>query len=130
MEQINLVEESDENCEKCGAVMLIKHGRYGKFLACSNYPDCDKTKPFLYKIGIKCPQCEDGDIVERKSRKGRLFYGCSNFPQCKFVSWNRPVDKKCPECENILTYKKSRNGDKIKCNNKDCKYEEQIEKQI
>ncbi len=127
MEQINLVEESDENCEKCGAVMLIKHGRYGKFLACSNYPDCDGTKPFLYKIGVKCPQCKDGDIIKRKSRKGRLFYGCSNFPQCRFISWNKPVDKKCPQCGDILVYRTSKKGDKIICNNKNCKYEEQVE---
>lgn len=127
MEQINLVEESDENCEKCGAVMLIKHGRYGKFLACSNYPDCDGTKPFLYKIGVKCPQCKDGDIIKRKSRKGRLFYGCSSFPQCRFISWNKPVDKKCPQCGDILVYRTSKKGDKIICNNKNCNYEEQVE---
>lgn len=127
MEQVNLVEESDENCKKCGAIMLIKHGRYGKFLACSNYPDCDETKPFLYKVGVKCPQCEDGDIVERRSKKGRLFYGCNNFPKCRFTSWNKPIDKKCPQCGSILVYKKSKKGDKIVCNNKDCKYEEQAE---
>jgi len=127
MEQVDLVEESDENCKKCGATMLIKHGRYGKFLACSNYPDCDETKPFLYKIGVKCPQCGDGDIIERRSKRGRLFYGCSNFPQCRFVSWNRPVDKKCPRCGNILVYRRSKKGDKIICSNKDCKYEEQAE---
>ena len=127
MEQINLVEESDENCKKCGAIMLIKHGRYGKFLACSNYPDCDETKPFLHKIGVKCPQCEDGDIIERRSKRGRLFYGCSNFPQCRFISWNRPVDKRCPQCESILVYRRSKKGDKIICSDKDCKYEEQVE---
>ncbi|MDI9475942.1 MAG: type I DNA topoisomerase [Natronincolaceae bacterium] len=126
MEQIDLVEESDENCKKCGAVMLIKHGRYGKFLACSNYPDCDETKPFLHKIGVKCPQCKDGDIIERRSKKGRLFYGCSNFPQCRFVSWSRPVDKKCPQCGDILVYRKGKKGDKIICNDRDCKYEEKV----
>ena len=126
MERIDLVEESDENCKKCGAIMLIKHGRYGKFLACSNYPDCDETKPFLYKIGVKCPQCEDGDIIERRSKRGRLFYGCSNFPQCRFISWNRPVGRKCPQCESILVYRQSKKGDKVICSNKDCKYEEQI----
>ncbi|HZK57657.1 MAG TPA: type I DNA topoisomerase [Clostridia bacterium] len=127
MEQVNLVEESDENCEKCGAVMLIKHGRYGKFLACPNYPDCNETKPFLHKIGVKCPQCKDGDVIERRSRKGRLFYGCSNFPGCRFISWNRPVGKNCPQCESILVYRKSKKGDKIVCSNKDCKYEEKTE---
>lgn len=127
MEQVDLVEESDEECKKCKAVMLIKHGRYGKFLACSNYPDCDETKPFLHKIGVKCPDCEDGDIIERRSKKGRLFYGCSSFPNCRFVSWSKPVDKKCPQCESILVYKKSKKGDKIVCSNKDCKYEEEAE---
>ncbi len=127
MEQVNLVEESDENCEKCGAVMLIKHGRYGKFLACPNYPDCNETKPFLHKIGVKCPQCKDGDVIERRSRKGRLFYGCSNFPQCRFISWNRPVGKNCPQCESILVCRKSKKGDRIVCSNRDCKYEEKTE---
>lgn len=127
MEEINLVEESDEQCGKCGAIMLIKHGRYGKFLACSNYPDCDETKPFLYKIGVSCPKCEDGEVIERRSKKGRLFYGCSNFPKCRFVSWSKPVDKKCPQCENILVYKKSKKGDKIICSDKNCKYEQEAE---
>lgn len=127
IEQIDLVEESDEECEKCGSIMLIKHGRYGKFLACSNYPDCEHTKPFLYKIGVSCPNCEDGDIIQRRSKKGRLFYGCSNFPKCRFVSWGKPVDKKCPECNSILVYKKTKKSEKNKCSNKDCGYEEEIE---
>ena len=126
MEEIDLVEESDENCKKCGSIMLIKHGRYGKFLACSNYPDCEETKPFLHKIGVHCPKCQDGEVIERRSKKGRLFYGCSNFPDCRFVSWNRPIDKKCPECGDILVYKKNKKGEKNICSNKDCKFEEQI----
>lgn len=127
IEQVDLVEESDEECEKCGSIMLIKHGRYGKFLACSNYPDCEQTKPFLYKIGVNCPNCEDGDIIQRRSKKGRLFYGCSNFPKCRFVSWGKPVDKKCPECNSILIYKKTKKSEKNKCSNKDCGYEEEVE---
>lgn len=127
MQEINLIEESDENCSKCGSILLIKHGRYGKFLACSNYPECEETKPFLHKIGVHCPKCEEGDVIERRSKKGRLFYGCSTFPQCRFVSWNKPIDKKCPLCKDVLVYKKSKKGDKIVCSDKDCKYEELVE---
>ncbi|QUH20847.1 type I DNA topoisomerase [Alkaliphilus sp. B6464] len=127
MEQIDFVEESDEECKNCGAIMLIKHGRYGKFLACSNYPECEETKPFLHKIGVSCPKCEDGEVIERRSKKGRLFYGCSNFPKCRFVSWSRPIDKKCPQCNNILVHKKNKKSEKIMCSDKDCKYEYGIE---
>ncbi|MBM7613649.1 type I DNA topoisomerase [Alkaliphilus hydrothermalis] len=127
MEEIDLVEESDEDCKVCGAKMLIKHGRYGKFLACSNYPECTHTEPIVNKLGIKCPDCEDGEIIERRSKKGRLFYGCSSFPKCRFVSWNRPINRKCPQCESILIYKKSKKGDKIVCSHKECKFEENVE---
>ena len=127
MEEINLVEESDEKCSKCDSVMLIKHGRYGKFLACSNYPECEETKPFLYKIGVSCPKCESGDVIEKRSKKGRLFYGCSTFPDCRFVSWNRPTGKKCPTCGDILVYKKTKKSEKNICINKECGFEEEIE---
>ncbi len=127
MEKYDLVEESDEVCKVCNATMLIKHGRYGKFLACSNYPECTHTEPILNKIGVKCPECEDGEIIERRSKKGRLFYGCSAFPKCRFVSWYKPLDRKCPECGSILLQKKNKSGDKISCSNKECKYEEKAE---
>lgn len=127
MEQIDLIEESDEECKKCGSIMLIKHGRYGKFLACSNYPECEETKPFYHKIGVKCPECENGDIIERRSKRGRLFYGCSSFPDCRFVSWDRPIDKRCPECGSILLHKKNKKGEKNVCSSKECKYEYEIE---
>lgn len=127
MEEIDLVEESDEDCKVCGAKMLIKHGRYGKFLACSNYPECTHTEPILHKIGLKCPECHEGEVIERRSKRGRLFYGCSRFPQCRFVSWNRPIDRKCPQCQQILVYKKGKKGDRIVCSNKECKFEEKIE---
>jgi DNA topoisomerase I len=106
VEEVDLVEESDETCEKCGAPMLIKYGRYGKFLACSRYPECNNTKPFVNKIGVPCPLCHDGEVVERKSKKGRLFYGCNRFPDCRFVSWNQPVKEKCPACGSVLVIKK------------------------
>jgi len=126
IEEIDMVEESDEICEKCNANMLIKYGRYGKFLACSNYPDCTFTKPIIHKIGIKCPKCEDGEIIERKSKKGRTFYGCSEFPRCRFASWSKPINEKCPDCNSLLTHKINKKGEQITCINKDCKYTREI----
>ncbi|SNR89983.1 DNA topoisomerase I [Anaerovirgula multivorans] len=126
IEEIDLVEESDEVCEKCNAKMLIKYGRYGKFLACSNYPDCTSTKPIIHKIGVKCPKCESGEIVERKSKKGRVFYGCSEFPTCRYVSWGKPIDEKCPNCDNLLAHKINKKSEKIICTNKDCKYSRDV----
>lgn len=126
MEEINMVEESDEDCTKCDAKMLIKHGRYGKFLACSNYPDCTHTRPILNKIGVSCPHCEEGEVVQRRSKKGRLFYGCSTFPKCRFVSWGKPIDEKCPECTNVLVHKVNKKSEKIMCSSKECKYEREV----
>jgi DNA topoisomerase-1 len=123
IEKVDLTEETDEVCEKCGSPMVIKHGRYGKFMACSNYPECKNTKPVLNKIGIDCPNCEDGEIVVRKSRKkNRTFYGCSNYPKCKFVSWDKPIEEKCPKCGSILTERKNKTKKKIKCSNDECDY--------
>ncbi|MDO5715702.1 MAG: type I DNA topoisomerase [Tissierellia bacterium] len=113
---------TDIVCEKCGRNMVIKMGRYGKFLACPGYPDCRNTKPFVEKIGVKCPKCKDGEIVIKRSKKGRKFYGCSNYPDCDFVSWNQPIDEKCPKCENILTKTSSRGKVRIKCSNPTCNY--------
>ena len=89
--------------------MVIKMGRYGKFIACSNYPECKNTKPYLEKIGVDCPKC-GGDLVQRKSRKGRVFYGCANYPECDFASWDKPVDRSCPHCEATLLFEKSRSS--------------------
>jgi DNA topoisomerase-1 len=90
---------SSEVCEKCGRDMVLKIGRFGRFLACSGYPDCTNTRP--YSIGVACPRegC-DGQIIERRSKRGRTFYGCSNYPTCEFVSWNKPVNMPCPHCGN------------------------------
>jgi len=119
-------ETTDEKCPECGAPLVIKHGRYGKFLGCSKYPECKFIKPILKKTGVKCPNCGKGEIVERKSKKGRVFYGCSNYPECKTAFWSKPVDKKCPECGSQMVL-----GPKgtIKCSNKDCKYSEKAEKE-
>ena len=89
--------KTDEVCEKCGAPMQIKVGKFGRFLACSNYPECKFTKP--YSLGIPCPERNcDGEIVERKTRRGKVFYGCSSYPKCKFALWNKPVAQECPKC--------------------------------
>jgi len=124
IEEIDLTELTDEKCEKCGELLAIKYGRYGKFLACSNYPECDFTKSLLIKTGISCPKC-DGDIVVRKSKKGRTFYGCSNFPKCKFMTWNQPVEKKCPQCNSIMVLQNKGNKKIIRCSNKECEYKEE-----
>lgn len=115
IEEIDMDEETDIECEKCGRNMVIKHGRYGRFLACPGYPDCKNTKPILNKLNIDCPKCKDGEIIERKSKKGRKFYGCTNYPECDFVSWDMPINEKCPECNNILTKKTTKKGITIKC---------------
>ena len=115
-------EVTDELCEKCGRNMVIKFGRYGKFLACPGFPDCRNTKPLLEEIGVKCPNC-DGDIVERRSKKGRKFFGCSKYPECNFVSWYKPTNEPCPECEAILVEKRSKKtGTRLECSNKECNY--------
>ena len=102
--------ETDEVCDQCSAPMVVKMGRYGRFLACSGYPDCKNVKPYV--LGIQCPEdgCE-GQIVEKRSRKGKVFFGCSTYPECKFASWDRPVDRKCTHCDAALLYEKgSRSG--------------------
>ena len=98
--------ETDEVCDQCSAPMVVKTGRYGRFLACSSYPDCKNVKPYV--LGIQCPEdgC-DGQIVEKRSRKGKVFFGCSTYPQCKFASWDRPIDRKCTHCDAALLYEKS-----------------------
>ncbi len=99
-------------CPKCGHDLIIRWGRYGKFISCSNFPDCRYTEPYLEKIGMACPKCEEGDVVERKTRKGRKFYGCSRYPDCDFTSWKRPVPEPCPNCGGTLTIANKR---EVKC---------------
>jgi len=113
-------EVTDELCEKCGRNLVVKHGRYGKFLACPGFPECRYTKPIIQGIGVLCPKCSS-EIVERKSKKGKKFYGCMRYPDCDFVSWDKPVQQLCPNCGHLLVEKRSRGGDfKIICNNPDC----------
>lgn len=125
-EQIEKVEFKEEPtgelCEKCGKPMVIKHGRFGDFVACTGYPECKNTKPIVKTIDVKCPKCGK-DIVVRKSRKGRIFYGCSGYPDCDQVFWNKPVNKKCPKCGSLLVEKKGKDT-KYACSNSECDYRE------
>lgn len=122
IEKVDLVETTDIDCVKCGSKMVIKHGKFGKFLACSNYPECTNTKAILKEIGVKCPMCETGQIVERRTKKYRIFYGCDTFPDCSFVSWNKPVNEFCSDCGSILVQKNNGPRQKLICSNKDCKF--------
>ena len=125
MEKIEIKDEpAGEDCEKCGAPMVYKLGRYGKFMACSNFPDCRNTKAIMKLIDVKCPTCKEGEIVERKSKTKRLFYGCNRYPECDFVSWDKPISRPCPKCNELLVEKKLKKGVQIQCTNSDCDYEE------
>ena len=114
---------TDEICEKCGKPMAIKNGRFGEFLACTGYPECKNTKAIVKKIDVKCPKCGIGDIVARKSRRGKLFYGCSEYPECDQVFWYKPTNKKCPLCGSLLLQHKLKNST-LSCSNSECKYKE------
>lgn len=125
MEKIEIKDEpAGEDCEKCGAPMVFKLGRYGKFMACSNFPDCRNTKAIVKPIDVKCPSCETGEIVERKSKTKRIFYGCNQYPECDFVSWDKPISRPCPKCSALLVEKKLKKGVQIQCTNSECDYEE------
>lgn len=114
------VEVSDVKCELCGRMMVVKQGRYGKFLACPGFPECRNTKPLLVDTGVKCPKC-GGSIVERKSRRGRVFYGCANYPKCDYVTWDQPQKEKCPKCGAFMMKHRYKNGRAILyCSNDDC----------
>lgn len=113
--------ESDETCELCGSPMVYKFGRYGKFLACSNFPDCKNTKPITIGTSVTCPKCGEGEIVERKSKRGRLFYGCNRYPQCDFTLWDKPTHEFCDTCGSIMVKKTYKNGTTKKfCSNDTC----------
>ncbi|MDI6870340.1 MAG: type I DNA topoisomerase [Bacillota bacterium] len=112
-------EETEEVCEQCGRKMVIKRGRFGKFLACPGYPECKNTRPLRREIGVACPEC-GSQLVERQSRKGRTFYGCSAYPKCTFVSWHEPVDEKCPECGRLLVKRRQGRAAVIVCPNSAC----------
>ncbi len=120
LEKVNIADEqTDVVCENCGRHMVIKYGPHGKFLACPGFPECRNTKPYLEKIGVPCPKCNK-DIVIRKTRKGRVFYGCEDYPNCDFMSWQKPVLKKCPKCGNYMVIR----GNKLVCSDQECGYSE------
>jgi DNA topoisomerase I len=115
----------DELCPKCGRNMMIRHGRFGEFTACSGYPECKYVKQNF--IGVKCPECKDGELVEKRARKGNTFYGCGNYPKCKFTSAHKPIPEKCPSCgSEYLVEKFLKAGPVIACPNKECDYERAI----
>jgi DNA topoisomerase I len=123
MESVEIKDEpAGIDCEKCGNEMVYKMGRYGKFLACSNFPDCRNTKAILKEVGVKCPKCKEGNIVERRSKKRRIFYGCDRYPECDFISWDKPITRSCPKCESHLIEKKGKKGMAVHCSS--CDYNE------
>lgn len=107
-------ERIGRECPDCGHDLIVRWGRYGKFISCSNYPECKYTEPFLEKIGVICPK-DGGELVERKTRRGRIFYGCSNYPNCDFSSWKRPISAKCPSCDGLLVQKSQKEAQCIEC---------------
>ena len=119
LEKIDIQDEvSDEICDECGRNMVVKYGPHGKFLACPGFPDCKCTKPFYEKIGVTCPKCKTGDVVIKMGKKGRRYYGCTNAPECDFMSWTRPAKQKCPQCGSYMLIK----GKKLLCANNECGY--------
>ena len=118
---------SDELCEKCNSAMLIKRGPYGDYLSCTN-EECKNRKKFIKKTGVKCPNegCE-GELIEKKSRYGKVFYGCDKYPACTFALWNEPAGEKCPECKSMLVKKYLKKGNKIACSKKECAFEKAME---
>jgi DNA topoisomerase-1 len=115
----------EEKCPQCGSQLALKHGRFGEFTACSNYPACKYVKQKT--IGVKCPQCGEGDISERRSRRGKTFYGCTRYPECKFVAWSRPIGEKCPNCGSpYLLEKWLKSGHLAQCPNPECKYKREL----
>ncbi|MGB6032225.1 MAG: topoisomerase DNA-binding C4 zinc finger domain-containing protein, partial [Bacteroidota bacterium] len=114
-EQEQLKHLAGIKCSECGADMVVKGGRFGAFLGCSSYPTCKNTRPL--SIGVKCPKCTDGDVIERKTKRKRVFYGCSRYPDCDFASWDKPVAQQCETCGNsymVLKYNQSR-GEYLSC---------------
>lgn len=119
-------EKSDEKCEKCGSEMIIKVGPYGKYLQCTN-DECKHRKRLVITTGVKCPKCKEGEVIQRKSKYGKIFYGCNRYPDCDFVSWNEPVKEPCPECGEYMVKKITKKESKIVCSNPKCGYSKPLE---
>ena len=112
-------------CPVCGRPLVKKHGRFGEFIACSGYPECKTTMPVVKKLGVACPKCGK-ELVERRSRRGKIFYGCSGYPECDQVFWDKPVNKKCPQCGSLMTEKQTKSAHVLKCTDPECGYKEDI----
>ena len=118
LEKVKIEDEvTDVICDVCGRNMVVKYGPHGKFLACPGFPECRNTKPYLEKIGVTCPKCGK-EVVLRKTKKGRKYFGCEDNPECDFMSWSRPVAEKCPKCGGYMVIK----GNKIVCADEQCGY--------
>lgn len=127
MEKIQIKDEpAGFDCELCGSPMVIKLGRYGTFYACSNFPECHNTKAITKEIGVICPICQKGQVIERKTKRNRIFYGCDRYPECEFTSWDKPIGRTCPKSNDFLVEKKVRGGGKqVVCSNEKCDYQEE-----
>jgi DNA topoisomerase-1 len=121
--EIEIPEES-KKCPTCGADTIIKRGRFGPFIACSRYPECKTIIGIEKKTGVKCPKCGEGDIIERKSKRGKPFYACNKYPKCEFALWSKPTGEKCPTCSSLLVHAKK---GLIACSNKECEYKKEVE---
>lgn len=130
--EIEKIQIKDEpagfDCELCGHPMVVKLGRFGKFYACSNFPECHHTKAITKEIGVSCPACQQGQVIERKTKRNRIFYGCDRYPECDFTSWDLPVGRSCPKSGDYLVEKKIRGGKQVVCSNEACDYKEEIVK--
>jgi DNA topoisomerase-1 len=125
LSQVSIADEvTDEICESCGRNMVVKYGPHGKFLACPGFPECRNTRPYFEKVGVPCPKC-GSEVVARKSKKGRRYFGCMNNPDCDFMVWQKPSRERCPECGNALLEK----GNRLVCADEHCGYSKMIEKQ-
>jgi DNA topoisomerase-1 len=102
-------------CPEDGGELVIRNGKFGKFISCINFPKCRYTEPWLEKIGVTCPQCEQGEVVEKRTKRGRKFYGCSRYPNCDFSSWDKPTGKNCPSCGGMLVEKRDRSVACVNC---------------
>jgi DNA topoisomerase I len=126
MKEVEIKDElAGEDCDACGNPMVFKMGRFGRFMACSNFPQCRNTKAIVKEIGVTCPKCNKGNIIERKTKKRRIFYGCDRYPDCDFISWDKPIARKCPKCDSLLVEKKLNKGIQVQCVNCDFKEEPQ-----
>ncbi|MBY0584345.1 type I DNA topoisomerase [Murdochiella sp. Marseille-P8839] len=114
------VEETGETCPQCGGKLIIKHGRNGDFIGCANFPNCTYTKSIVKTTGVTCPKCGKGELVEKISKRGKVFYSCNQYPACDFATWDPPTGEKCPLCGDLLLHRKNRHEDRIYCHNEEC----------